>query len=114
MSADQLRRAAEKLRKRADWFGTSSPWKVEYPSSGYPQRIVDDTGVLYGETYDGVRGMPWEAGTAEYVVLVHPPVALALADLLDDEAENVDDDGELYCVSGATLAVARAVLREDG
>lgn len=110
MSAELLRRAAAKLRERADWFGTTSPWKVEHPADGYPQRIVDDGAVLYAETYDGTRGTPQEAGTAEYIALMGPPVALALADWLDLYARLA---AKGYSVADEAVAVARAVLRES-
>jgi len=114
VSADLLRRAATGLRESA-LAATPGPWKVVYfGDRGYPQRVVDDSATLIAQTYEGrdtsdpVR-LP--AGSPEYIALVHPPVALALADWLDlvecwypaaphsDEAEHA-------------VAVARAVLRE--
>jgi hypothetical protein len=118
VSSDLLRRAAAKLRERAEWFGTTSPWRVEYAEGGYPQRIVDDGAVLYAETFDGLRGTPGEAGTAEYIALVHPPVALALARLFDVHATLLEVDreaGEFFTSAFAAeelVAIAREILRE--
>ena len=48
--------------------------------------------------------------TAAYIAMMHPPVALALADWLDDEAAR----GLGRPDNVAAYAVARAVLREAG
>lgn len=106
MSADLLLRAAAKLRKDVDDLEAASPWTAETYRDG--RAWVTVPGAVHA------WGMHGFTGEARYVATMHPPVALALADWLEDEAEQVDDDGELYCVSGATLGVARAVLREDG
>ncbi len=111
MSADLLRRAATRLRESALAAGNVAPgaW-LEAPSDPRPDRVLLAEGhtQAIATVYENCE-LPHLSG---YLALVHPPVALALADLLDDEAENVDDDGCLYCVSGETLAVARAVLGE--
>lgn len=108
-----LRRAAAELRKRAEWFGSTPPWKVEPAEGGYPQRIVDDGAILYAETFDGTLGAG-EAGSAEYIALVHPPVALALAAAMEAVAKALrfGREFEARVGYGELIAVARAVLRE--
>lgn len=116
MNADLLRRAAAKLRAgvtelNADW--RERPWRPV---------LVD------GESLTGVAACKsvhalnpeqacdycWHMETyseavAAYIALAaHPPVALALADLLDARAGTVGGD------RGDLEAVARAILREPG
>jgi hypothetical protein len=134
MSADLLRRAATRLRESA-LAATPGPWVVE-------QQFSVDDGVLYevvsGTDRDAVRPVPFSTVTEDagyhsqaeadvsYAALVHPPVALALADWLDfaaraswarREAEKQVgfQPGDLTShEEDLALAVARAVLREDG
>ncbi len=61
----------------------------------------DTAGVFVAGTVD------LEDGDRAYIALMHPPVALALADLLDQVAAP-----RVLSLSVA-LAVARAVLREE-
>ncbi len=126
MSADLLRRAAAKLRDalNADYL-TPAPWDcldggdrlvhIE-PPTGAIEYVVDEP-----------MSNP---SNAEYIALMHPPVALALADWLDEAAASWDRDDALAVRIEAhghkrpegwmerqfarPLAVARAVLREDG
>lgn len=120
MSADLLRRAAAKLRSAAmAGYITPAPWDcldggdrlvhIE-TASGSMEYVVD-------EPMSSVSN-------AEYIALVHPPVALAGAELLDAHAKSVDArvtaeticglaDGEIKApTEDLALAVARAVLRE--
>jgi hypothetical protein len=50
-----------------------------------------------------------------YIALMHPPVALALADLLQEFAESVEQEGGIVQDSATAggITVARVVLRED-
>lgn len=123
MSSDILRRAAAKLRGTATtattgaWFagGQFHPWEVCIS----PKKPLVEL--------DSVRG----AADAEYIALMHPPVALALADWLDVAATELSNawphwvanlGGEAAAIAyaerldafGAALRVAFAVLREDG
>lgn len=132
MSADQLRRAATKLREHAEVF-ERSPWKVVFwGDRGYPQRVTDDRATVIAETFDGKHStdpVSPAASTPAYIALVHPPVALALADWLEAEARQVEGTARAALAVGspaarvaemheirhaAPYAVARAVLREDG
>jgi hypothetical protein len=106
MSADLLRRAAAKLREHAE-AATPGPWKKD---SG---EIYGPYGVWIGETLrvDDPNGTEADS---DYIALLHPPVALALADLLETAAgyaEVKPHYGDWPLLNWAT-AVARAILRE--
>lgn len=92
MIADLLRRAAAKLREHAE--------------KAWPGAWFSDEDTVY--TVDGVRWVAdcsAAANAANHIALMHPPVALALADWLDAEAH-------LYAPNVAAFALARAILRE--
>lgn len=125
MSADQLRRAAKVLREHAEAasrdMGTSA-WKVaelteqerengQITPEGrpYPQEITNDRAVLIAQCFEG--GVPT---FAPYIALMHPPVALALADWLDVIADDMERNAELPGVGwNQAEALARAILREE-
>lgn len=96
MSADLLRRAAEKLRQHAE-KAAFGQWDAEPDGLVWSERLGDP---VSGSTYDE---------DADYIALMHPPVALALAGLLECEANVADLDAHAH--PGA-FVVARAVLRE--
>lgn len=116
MSGDLLRRAAERLRAGANG-ATDGPW------------VADVT-----EIYSQFHGGPWVGETlqiddhvqgatnAEYIALMGPPVALAVADWLDFTATLIETlrpalgvyFSRLERLYGPSLAVARAVLRDSG
>lgn len=103
---DELCAAATLLRERAN-AATPGPWREEYSAASGPC-------VIDAESYnclDSVARMTHYRASldARYVALMHPPVALALADWLEDEA--VRGLGRPDNV--AAYAVARAVLRES-
>jgi len=118
-SADLLRRAAAKLREHAeaaDWgpwevgpsFGARDSRVYVRPVGGFDwigaTRIDDEpTKVMACQ----VSNMPRFRENAAYIALMHPPVALALAEWLAFVA--VWGKQSPYAD-----AVARAVLREDG
>lgn len=115
MSADLLRRAAAKLREGVR-AASDGPWTascVWSPDSHVTSAVYSHaylTGTPSSEIVPSVRkgkGGIKKAGDANYFALMHPPVALALAEWLDREA---------HCppYNPAVFAVARAVLREDG
>ena len=107
-----LRRAAKRLRDKAN-AATPGPWEgnaglpvvlapsEEWDRGGGRQRIAHMC-MPYREERMRANG--------EYIALMHPPVALALADWLDDEAAR----GLGRPDNPAAYAVARAVLREAG
>lgn len=99
MSADLLRRAAAKLRAAAI-EAAPPPWVAHPDGLVWPPRMGDP---VSGST---------DQEDADYIALVHPPVALALADWLDSATYDEymgDEDHTRHA-----LAVARAVLREPG
>lgn len=90
MSAELLRRAAAKLRTYAP-HATRGPWTPA------------DDGLVWSELIgDPVSGSV-ELEDAEYIALMHPPVALALAEWLDAHRDSP---------CSHALGVARAILRE--
>ncbi len=98
MSTDLLRRAAAALREHAGYRASSPPW-VAHPD-----------GLVWGTHVGDPVSASTEPEDAEYIALVHPPVALALAGLLDSEAEA----WEIYGTPRTGIvALAQAVLRED-
>lgn len=115
-ASDLLRRSAEKLRRHAGDIPTGlSPWSVNYFSSQrYPQRVADDQARLLAQTYDGAdSGAPVQiAPTAEYIALMHPPVAIALADLLE-RIYVAPQVAVMPSVREYAERVARAILREE-
>lgn len=85
MSADLLRRAAVKLREHATAasFGTAG-WVVD-PRDGDVTTV--DGGWMVADTME----LNAERPDASYIALMHPPVALALADHLDERAAAISD-----------------------
>jgi hypothetical protein len=123
MSSDLLRRAAAKLRKLAE-AATPGPWRVEQSENWDDTTTYSVLGVTddHGATPVPFRTTTEDAGyhsqaeaDVDLAVMMHPPVALALAGLLDAVADvwasfPPGDDGEDV---QALLALARAVLREE-
>jgi hypothetical protein len=85
---------------------------VVFGPSSWPGHIEQVGNVKYGRNQEA---------DGPYIALMHPPVALALADWLDvtaqamadSHAADPDDPVELSD-EGEAVAVARAILREDG
>jgi hypothetical protein len=112
LSTDLLRRAAAKLREHAI-VASDGPWHVEYLGRDrYPQRVSNPAAVIVAEMFDGP---PAQGTNAEYIALMHPPVAQTLADLLDRIADISDFNGHdpTTYPDSAVTAVARVVLREE-
>jgi len=118
-AADLLRRAAGKLRDTAavTTFGTEG-WAVDLKDS---EVTTADGGMMIADTRELTDGRP----DASYIALMHPPVALALADLLDRAADAITELEFLANTGRATEAhvahlagllalrqIARAILRE--
>lgn len=120
MTADLLRRAATVLRQHAQ-AAPEGPW--ESLSNG--DRLL---AIRYDEApgYRYLVNEPVDEATAAYFALLHPPVALALAEMLDHVADDVSDAGDRVEPGGlarneygfirfdwtAAVKLARAVLRE--
>lgn len=117
MSADILRRAAAALREHA---GTASPGPWRSVGGVVESQLPDGHGIVDGyncETHPGRA-----AADADYIALLHPPVALALADWLDETANHITKFAavaglvradDLTEVDNAALAAVRAILREE-
>ena len=120
MSAERLREAAKVLRQRA---GAATPPADPQPG-GWMGSSVDGTTWLFGgpaehgyrtttimhtdESCDECYGP--DGDDMDYIATMHPGVALALADWLDDTAGEV----ESYATwSEHALAVADAILGGD-
>jgi hypothetical protein len=109
MSADLLRRAAKVLREHAE-KALPGPWD----SLDNGDRFISDPGgeddLRYIFAEPAVHG-----ASANYCALMHPPVALAVAEVLEAHAESVEEDGPCFSMTSdvdAALTLARAILRE--
>ncbi|MEU6237391.1 hypothetical protein [Kitasatospora sp. NPDC047058] len=111
--ADLLTTAANRLRAAATLYGDPGPWTI-HQGNGF-LRVGPAVAPRRGWTPQPGADLPEERrDTAEYIALMHPGVGLALADWLETSAE--------YYQPGVThpthvvraLAVARAVLGQDG
>lgn len=113
MSADLLRRAAKTLREhvaelprqlQTNWTQDSSEISTE-PGPGDYTREVSPVGSTVHD-----QG----AEVAYYVIMMHPPVAVALAACMDEVARMGELSDDLLHRIGRPelIAVARAILRE--
>jgi len=97
----------------ASW--TANPAGLPYPWLDMPESAAIETEPWTHELPLIPRGVLFEVDAA-YIALMHPPVALALADWLDEQAR-----GEEYrlaefghrVVPDQGYALARAILRES-
>lgn len=115
MSGDMLRRAAEMLREHAEKAQNQRPWCPDYTWSAvrHVQRNCDFIGCgKHGVDKDG-ECWSFDMYDGRYVALMHPPVALALADWLDYEARDAELDLGSLAGRDLAFAVARAILREE-
>lgn len=91
--AEELRAAAKRLRERAE-AATAGPWTAQVMGSeGYLVSRVHGTIRERGRSRVGRFGCKdWDGdrADAEYVASMHPPVALAVAEWLDRNAEACD------------------------
>jgi len=105
MSADLLRRAAAKLRERAE-AATAAPWTAE---AGW---VRSPSAKAQVREKDGALAVCRQVADAAYIEMLHPPVALALAVVFESLAGCMTTAGA--CRDERLEAVAYAVLREDG
>lgn len=113
MSAETLRKAAEKLREEAN-AATPGPWDANMHSA--------DMGGRHGWSLRGPRNLGPNAavlnarmvsGNAHYIATMHPGVGLALADTLDHVSGLLGehrDDLAPDTTLGGLLRVARLIL----
>lgn len=106
MSADLLRRAAKELRELGE-AATPGPWAREWAFSTHfvvPEHA--DT-VAAGNV---ARLKRRQRADADFIALMHPPVALALAELLETLATMPEISNRFDLIAAESLA--RAILRE--
>lgn len=120
MSADLLRRAAAKLREHAE-KATPGPWVAarDEESMIWDLRTEAPTEWQWQKDIFSVHTPDPSWPDIDYCATVHPPVALALADWLDSHVGQLANTTDLRYADSPSdtehaLAVARAVLREDG
>lgn len=105
MSAQKLRDAAKVLRERA---GATEPGPWEVRRGGLIARASTSPRLVW-PPHASADGQYWEDererndATATYIATVHPGVALALADWLDDTATEVAS-GATYSQDALRLA----------
>jgi hypothetical protein len=108
---DLLRRAAVRLREHAN-AATPGPWESLDEGDRLVAWKLDPAG-QFNDDFDYVVDEPISnPANAAFIALMHPPVALALADLLDKQATFLDANPD-RTVGEPLAAVARAVLREE-
>ncbi|MBP2581880.1 hypothetical protein J3A78_002358 [Streptomyces sp. PvR006] len=108
--ADELRAAAEKLRRYAKAAALASPgtWTIT------PERVIrcnNGEGVIVA---DRSCANPGEDADLPYIAAMSPDVGTALAQWLDTAAEGLDtahyaECSPETCIHAAALAVARAI-----
>lgn len=104
MTADLLREAAALMRERAK-SATQGPWRFETAPNGFSPMVIGG-GMAVADTFDKPH-----LSDAKHIAGMHPAVALAVADWLDDEAEWIDAGSTLD--GNPALTVARAYLRSE-
>jgi hypothetical protein len=96
VSADRLREAASVLRYRAE-KATPGPWHSE-GKLGQAKDICAEPGVLRGVGRDLAVAERVFGRDANYILMMHPSIGIALADWLDVEAEHITShDCEAHC-----------------
>jgi hypothetical protein len=109
--AEEMRRAAELMRKRAEAVA-HGPWQWEaLGDKKYPQRITNPGAILIAETFIDPGHPPAEA---EYIASMHPDIALAVANLLEEGAKYYEAlaDGT-YGEAGPAIAAELAAGEDD-
>ncbi len=120
MSADLLARAAAKLRGQVQ--DLSDLWRGNewFPVFTDSESLTGVRTCSMGHTTDTLSDAcdrcddfeTYSEPSAAYIALMHPPVALALAEVFESLAGCMTVAGA--CRDDRLEAVARAVLREDG
>lgn len=114
MSADLLRRAAVKLREHAEAV-KPGPWEVDHEGMWFELRSRATFRYDYEADLTDVHSPDDTWPLFDYFAMLHPPVALALAELLDAYAEWFELPPFTSFKNGVReryVAVAREILRE--
>jgi hypothetical protein len=86
-TSDTIRQAAARMRELAGGC-EQRRWHWRAGEGDYPQQVYSDGNVaLIAETFIGPEHRPFEA---EHIASWSPPVAMAVADLLDEVAKQYD------------------------
>jgi hypothetical protein len=120
VSAETLREAARLMRERAE-AATRGPWHYP-PTRGWRGVVMSRFGCLWAPAR-GRDGQLNHEPDGVHIASWHPTVALAVADMLDNAAQDAEmqgPDGELrsqwdmrvHLATTRALAVARAYLGE--
>jgi hypothetical protein len=121
MSADLLRRAAAELRTRAE-AATPGPWAVDRDRIGMWFTLNSRANFEYSHQAQIVDVHTPDESWPDfnYMAMMHPPVALALAETLDQAAEAWAIDGAEpvrnprdRSMVFLAAALAREILRES-
>jgi hypothetical protein len=128
MSSDLLKRAAKVLQEHAE-KATPGPWEhVDYQGSENPDVTFMGCGsvITMGEDVEGgniaapngdlyPRSGYSPFGDMAYIALMHPPVGLALAAILSEVGESLEQDGDVIqdSVTDSAVKLAREILREE-
>jgi len=113
-AAPQLRAAADLLRLKA-LSVPREPWTLELLGEGtshpgYPQRVTNAQAIIVAETFEGRR--PEQLAIGPYLVLLHPGMGLAVADLLDALAADMEENPDMPGAGwDAATRIADAILR---
>lgn len=113
MSAEMLRRAAALMRERAE-AATPGPWMtgVEQGEAYLVEALLADQG--NGQPgYRIIARVPHRQRDRNHIASWHPAVALAVADLLDGWADDVESFGGHHKSDDRALTVARTYLGEQ-
>ncbi len=102
--AERLRAAAEKIRETAKAFAAQEGSVMDFPLAAIPTLDPDNNGwVVYYDYPDAdwdttIAQTPYDytGEGARHIALWSPPVALAVADLLDAQARYVDDVAMMF------------------
>lgn len=111
-SAELLRRAAKVLREHTETLPRTMSGTWYTRASGVVADDGTDVGMLVVDPYNPVDDAPLMA----FIALMHPPVALALADWLEREAQRETHflaEFGYRVVASEGHALARAILREE-
>ena len=123
MSADTLTRAAAEMRRCAEMAepGRWKLWGMTVMADPKGTSSVDDAIKVAHTSTPSTTGLLLHTGNAQHIASWHPAVALAMADLLDNEAslmEGTTAHPELHMPLNAArcdllMAVAHAYLGEQ-
>jgi hypothetical protein len=114
VSAELLRRAAAVLRERANNDLTPGDWIAAYDKAADEHWVRGKFGATVAMFAEDYTSAPRDSA---YVALMHPPVALALADHLSRAADTWEVVGSDYTApefgAESLVTLAREILRDD-